>query len=96
MNNRLGVSDTDSLEADTIRPSEQNSLQLQHIRELGVGSLRLFLAILLVQKQPHKMRAAGLPTGKTDLEMLPLKTAGRRGSRLSEPGSSPTLSYQPL
>lgn len=47
MNNRLGVSDTDSLEADTIRPSEQNRIQLQHIRELGVSSLCLFLAILL-------------------------------------------------
>lgn len=42
MNNRLGVSDTDSLEADTIRPSERNRIQLQHIRELGVSSLCLF------------------------------------------------------
>lgn len=48
MNNRLGVSDMDSLEADIIRPSEQNRIQLQHMRELGVSSLRLFLAILLV------------------------------------------------
>lgn len=48
MNNRLGVSDTDSLEADTIRASEQNRIQLQHIRELGVSSLCLFPALLLV------------------------------------------------
>jgi len=48
MNNRLGTSDMDSLEADTIRPSEQSRIQLQHIRELGVGSLCFFLAILLV------------------------------------------------
>ena len=96
MNNRLGVSDTDSLEADTIRPFEQNRIQFQHIREPGVSILHLLLAILLLQKQPNKMRAAGLPAGKADLEMLPLKTAGRRSSHLSELGSSPTLFHQQL